>query len=301
MSTLLLVVPGPLPGLDVCAELRNYHTQFERLLVQWLACRSGTLSRGAQALAACRSIFDQATQLQLLFITTGHAPAEERRQASGEVAKAASSFQQRVDDIKPALAELDVEGSYNTFAWVALRLDYMKEQSAEMVNHYRHSADQLYKSVFLDFLGKLAFHKIDPDHLADADVQAVARQSTFRERASRGQVPAARSWQPPPCAGHPEGGFGLGPPEALEQTARGTMDDHEALTICQRIFSDTPVLNVFTALMKTSNCVCMAADVGVSRKTHGSSLPVWRSQGLEPHMSARPPRSLGGVGAARAC
>ena len=108
-------------------------------------------------------------------------------------------------DIKPTLAELDVEGSLNTSAWVAARLDYMKELSAEMVNHYRHSADQLYKSVFLDFLGKLAFHKIDPDHLADADVQAVARQSTFRERASRGQVPAARSWQPPPCAGHKGG------------------------------------------------------------------------------------------------
>jgi hypothetical protein len=189
MSTLLLVVPGPQPGLDVCAELRNYHTQFEQLHVQWLACHSGTLSRGAQALAACRSIFDQATQWQLLFITTGHAPAEERRQASGEVAKAASWFQQRVDDIKPALAELDVEGSLNTFARVAVRLDYMKELSAEMVNHYRHSADQLYKSVFLDFLGKLAFHKIDPNHLADAAVQAAARQSTFRERGSEARCP----------------------------------------------------------------------------------------------------------------
>jgi len=264
MSTMLLVVPVQKPSLDACAELRIYHTQFEQLLLQWLTCRSGTLSRGAQALTACRSIFDQATQLQLLFITTCHAPAEERRQASGEVTKAAFLFQQRVDDIKPTLAELDVEGSLNTFAWVVARLDDM-ELSAEMVNHYRHSADQLYKSVFLDFIGKLAFHKIDPSHLADAAVQAVARQSTFQESGSRGNVPAAQSWQPQPCTCHLEWGFGLGPPEALEQTARGTMDDHEALTICQRIFSDTPVLTVFTALMKTSNCVCVTADVCVSR------------------------------------
>ena len=158
---------------DVRTELRSYQTQFEHLLLEWMTCRSEALAGGAKALTVCRNVFNKTTELQLQFITTCQAPAAERREASGNVAKAASLFQRLVDEVKPTLAELDTEDSLNTFTWVASRLDDMKELSVAMVEHFRNSSDQLYKGVFLDFISKLAFQKIDPNHLADSAVQAL--------------------------------------------------------------------------------------------------------------------------------